>query len=349
MKIRVGAWRRTEAGGARDGRRPGERSGLHAAGAALAVLMAVALAVALQPASATAAGIKWQPLTLQQALDRAKDKNEIVMIDVFSDHCGQCKDMDEGFWNTPEGAELGEDLIAIKIESDKPEGIPLHRRYPILGLPAVIFLRPDGEEIGRVLGFRDRRDFIVDAQSLKSGIDPLPAMERALAASPSNLAQIAAVLEQYLYRRREADAQKLLDRAMQVDKARQSLDGLRALSSMAKYKEGFTGDKAGALALWKTIVEQYPTNMGVASGVSGSLKIAMAQGETVSWIDWICKIAEQYPGEGRLQYNVAIVAYHQGVGDPCLAKAARRAIAAKIGPPNMDSIAVVLEKPTRGK
>jgi len=340
MRIAGGEARKTEGTRVRESK---------AVGAAFGIALAAALALALLPAGVRAAGIKWDAYTVDQALARAKEKNRILMIDMYSTHCGQCMDMEEGLWNTKDGADLGDGLIAIKIASDQPEGIPVHRRYPILGLPAVLFIGPDGREIGRVLGYRDRADFIVEANALKAGIDPLPDMEKKLAAAPNDLAQINAVLEQYLFRKREADAQKLLDRIMELDKAHQSLEGVRALSTMAKYKENYLNDQAAALPLWKSIVELYPTNPGVASGVSGSLKTAVAWGQTQTWIDWICAIGEKYPNEGRLQYNIAIVAYHQGITAPCLGKAARRAIAQKIGPTNMPAIADTLEGKAKKK
>jgi len=299
----------------------------------------------LSPALVHAAGpgVEWEKMTLDQALLKAKDKNRIVMIDVFSDHCMQCKDMDEQFWSTAEGARLADDLIPLQIMSDGPEGAQLGRRFPILGLPAVLFIGPDGKEIGRVVGFRGVQSFLDEALGLKSGIDPLPAVEADLAAQPGSFALMANAVEEYLFRKREDQARELLDKMVAADKQRTSIEVTRAMSSMGKYYEYFKQDGEAALTMWKSIVELYPTSAGVASGINGSCKIAVSWGKTADWIDWICGIGAKYPDDGRLHYNIAMIAYRQGLKHACLAASARKAIEKKVGPPNMGEIAAALE------
>ena len=323
------------------------RLGASLAGAArkpmvMLVLLAVVGAVAF-PAGVRAAGIQWADLTLEQALEKAAKEDRMVMVDVYSTHCGQCGELDEQVWDTPDGAALGQDLIALRIESGAPTSATLQKRYPILGLPAILFLRPDGEELGRIVGYRSPADFLDQANNLKSGIDPLPAAEADLAAHPNSLPVLAEVMELYLYQKRQDDAKKLLDRIMELDTQHTSSDATRSLTMMAKYDEYFLGDYRASLPIWKSLVELYASSVGVASGIQGSLKIAVSWNQTADWIDWICEIGEKHPDLGSLQYNIAIVSYHQGIRGHCLAEAARRAMALGVGPSNMGSIADALE------
>jgi hypothetical protein len=153
------------------------------------------------------------------------------------------------------------------------------------------------------------------------------------------------VLEQYIYRQREAAARELLDRMMALDTAHRSTDATRGLITMAKYQQQFKRDWNAALGVWRSLVELYPTSPSVSSGIKGSCGIAKAWGQEASWIEWICAIGAQHPESGRLHYNIAMIAYRDGLTDPCLAKSARIAISHGIGPKNMDEIAAVLEGP----
>ena len=135
----------------------------------------------------------------------------------------------------------------------------------------------------------------------------------------------------------------MLDRIMALDAEHRSREATKALTMMAKYRQNFKRDWAGALALWKSLVRLYPTQPSVASGIKGSCTIAKAWGEEQEWIDWICGIGAEYPESGRLHYNIAMISYHQGLTDSCLAKSARIARAQGVGPKNMDEIAGKLE------
>ncbi len=298
--------------------------------------------------AARADGVEWSDLSLDEALAKAEEANTLVIIDVFSDHCGQCKDMDTDLWNTPEGAELAEGLIALRIASDKPEGIPLQRRYPIIGLPVVLFLQPDGTELDRVAGFRSVKKFLEEAHALKAGFDPLPMMEEELEANPSSLQLLVEVLEKYLYRRREAEAESLLQRMLHLDSKRKAKEPRKALMFMAKYHSYFHRDKEKSQEYWRTLIEQYAGSPAVSSGVKATYEYARSRGKLQDWIEWICGVIAENPGAGRLNYYTARIAHRGGLTHPCLAQAARTAHALGVGPANLDSIAVILEgKPAK--
>jgi hypothetical protein len=308
-------------------------------------LLALAGAMAILSGPAQAEGVQWADLSLDEALAKAGEFGTLVMVDVYSDHCGQCGDMDRELWETPTGAALAEGMVAIKIASDKPEGIPLQRRYPILGLPALLFLRPDGSEVDRLIGYRNPRQFIEEARLRKSGFDPLPEMEAELAAQPDSPRHLLEVLEKYLYRTRVAEADSLLQRLLEVDGKGQARSAGKAMMYMAKYHAYYERDAIQSQMRWKTLVERLPHSTSVTSGVIETHKFAQAHRRLDDWVDWICEITDQNPTAGRLNYYVARYAHRSGLRHPCLARAARAAHALGVGPANLDSIAVILEGP----
>jgi thioredoxin 1 len=158
-------------------------------------------------AASRAEGVEWAKLTIDQALEEASKTGKIVMVNVHSSHCGACAQLEADVWLTPDGVELAEGTIPISVDNAAPEGGYLQTRYPVTGLPAVIFIRPDGKEVDRVVGYmRGKQAFLGEALPLKDGIDRLPAMEEQLAAHPDSLPLILPVLERRLNRFQDQDA-----------------------------------------------------------------------------------------------------------------------------------------------
>jgi thiol-disulfide isomerase/thioredoxin len=298
------------------------------------------LAVGCSPAYASEAGVQWRDLTLEQALAEAKEKDTMVLVDVWAGHCHSCGQMDIDLWDTPEGAKLAEKYIPIKIESVSATGREFSDRYPITGLPSIILLRPDGTELDRVEGYYEKRKFLRDFQPLLDGTDPLLVMEAHMAARPDSLDLVYEIFEKYLNRRREAEADTLFNRLLQKGGVRYAD---KAIVRMARYQEYVRHDYPKTLEYYKMLVEQYPSASSAGGAINGAFKTMVNMGKGDEWPDWICGVLEKNPQEGYLQRSAAMTAFQGGYRGHCFAEAARRAIALGVGKSAyMDSIAVIL-------
>lgn len=295
-------------------------------------------------ADGAAEGIAWRDLTIDEALAEAAAGGTFVMIDVYASHCGQCKEMDVDLWDTPEGAELGDGLIAMRIPSDRREGIELQQRYPILGLPAVLFLAPDGTELDRIIGFRDRGVFLEEARLLKAGADPLPDMEREVAEDPKKISLLYDVFEKYLYRKRLEDAKALLPRLEAADPQGRSMISTKAIMMLAKYHDYFLRDRKQGQVYWRRILEHYPESSGVTSALKATIEYAKMTGTLDEWITWVCQFTEAHPKARSLNMYTARFAHREGLRRACLAKAARNAMAVGRVPAGFDTVATQLEE-----
>jgi hypothetical protein len=308
------------------------------------LLVALLSILLLVPAArAFAQGVVWRSSTLDEALAEAASSERTLMIDVRANHCGQCIVFETEFWNTPAGAEFADGMIPLKIDSTTPAGAELSKRYPVTGLPCVIFVRPDGTEIDRVVGYETKQKFLDEAQQLKNGIDPLPGMEKALAANPDALALMLPILDRYLYRWREAEAMTMLQRILAHDPENRGTQAERALTKVAKYYELVHVDPKIQMDNYKMLLDRFPACSSAGAAVEGSYKAALRLGTTKDWIPWICKILEGQSTNGRLQYASAMTASRYGIIDPCFAKAARQARALGVGGAFLDTLAVKLE------
>ncbi len=100
-----------------------------------------------------------------KALSRAKDENKPILMDFYTDWCSWCKKLDaETYGNETVAALLNESFICLKVDAERHAD--LAKEYDVLGYPTIVFLSPDREEIGRIVGYERPNKFLQDARNL---------------------------------------------------------------------------------------------------------------------------------------------------------------------------------------
>ena len=288
--------------------------------------------------------VSWFQGSFEEAQAEAKAKDKMLLVDVWSEHCAQCGVMDEQVWGTAEGAALVGDAIAVKVPSDAPESYDFRHRYPITGLPAIILLNSDGDEINRIVGYLGRERFLVDGNEMMTGIDPIPELETRVETTPQDLATRFILLEQYLFRGREAEARRQMDAILEADPDNGTGNADKAVRALAKYYAFFLMDAGGSAEIWRTIPERYPNSSALTAALKATLDYEKSSGSVDSWKSWVCGLTDRYSANGVFNWNVATYASRNGVRGECLAEAARRAKSLNIAPATAqaDSIIQVL-------
>jgi len=104
-------------------------------------------------------------------LEQAKTDGKTVMIDFYADWCIPCKELDHYTFSDPRVLEFSREMVVVKanLTSDKsPEVIAVKERFGIVGVPTVVFIDRQGNEIEdlRFVGF-------IDADQLLEKLDRL--------------------------------------------------------------------------------------------------------------------------------------------------------------------------------
>lgn len=151
------------------------------------------LGLALIPVLALAAenAAFFSELSFDAARDRAAAENKIVFIDFYTTWCGPCKELDATTWQNPAVvALLTEKAVSLKIDAEKER--ELARRYGVRGYPTLLLLKPSGQEIDRLIGYREPARFIEEFNAGLSGQTALVRARDAVAAASDDHARVKA-------------------------------------------------------------------------------------------------------------------------------------------------------------
>jgi thiol:disulfide interchange protein DsbD len=136
-----------------------------AAGAAV-ILSGVALTVSLLvPGGTTAA---WDEYKLYK-LSLARQRQQPVVIDFYADWCVTCHELEKSVFSDPAVIEALGGFVRLRVDATDmmvPAVQEALQSYEVFGLPAVIFLGPEGQEIeaARVSGYVPPAEFLRSVQ-----------------------------------------------------------------------------------------------------------------------------------------------------------------------------------------
>ena len=104
------------------------------------------------PAQAEPQG--WLKQDLEGALAQAQVGGKVVLVDIYAEWCGDCKELDEKTWPDPQvAAWIREHAVPVRIDTDKVRK-DLGRRLGVRSYPTVLVLDAQGRELRRSLGFQ---------------------------------------------------------------------------------------------------------------------------------------------------------------------------------------------------
>ncbi len=104
------------------------------------------------------------------AIATAGQEDKIVMLDVYTDWCPPCKQLDEEVFSDQNvAAEVNKDFVALKVNPEKGRANrEFVERYQVQGYPTILFLNGKGEEIHRMAGFKAAEGFLEELETARS-------------------------------------------------------------------------------------------------------------------------------------------------------------------------------------
>jgi thiol-disulfide isomerase/thioredoxin len=127
-----------------------------------------ALSYAGGDAEAPPSGVKFETISLDEAIAKAGEQDRVVLIDFYTTWCPPCKLLDLKTWPDADVATWA-DQHAICLKLDAEKEVALATTHEIDAYPTILFLSNAGEEMGRIVGFRDPKMFLLEAEAILAG------------------------------------------------------------------------------------------------------------------------------------------------------------------------------------
>jgi thioredoxin-related protein len=117
-------------------------------------------------------------LSFDAACKLAGEQNKVVMIDFYTTWCGPCKMLDKNTWSDRTVQKwLGEKTVSLKLDAEKE--VSLAKKYRVSAYPTILFIKPDGEVIDRLVGYADPKKFLESSNASLSGDTSIIRAQRA--------------------------------------------------------------------------------------------------------------------------------------------------------------------------
>jgi len=107
----------------------------------------------------------------EAALAMAKEKDQRVFIDFYTDWCYWCKVLDTSTYADPSVIAMSADLVFAKINAEVDTLIA--QKYGVTGYPTLILMENDGTEIERIVGYLPPIEFKEEVTNYLNGIGTL--------------------------------------------------------------------------------------------------------------------------------------------------------------------------------
>lgn len=101
--------------------------------------------------------LDWTWNNYDLALEKAQP-NKYVLIDFWAVWCTECKEMDKKAFRNPEVVRLLKDFVLLKVDVDTTP--QLRAKFAVGGLPVLVVVNSEGEEVARAVGYQTTEQVI---------------------------------------------------------------------------------------------------------------------------------------------------------------------------------------------
>jgi tetratricopeptide (TPR) repeat protein len=188
--------------------------------------------------------------------------------------------------------EFSEQFISIKINAGEEPGKEIAERYNINGVPQMVFVNNNEDEIDRIIGYRKPNDFIVQVQDILDGNNTLPDLTDRLANDPDNNDLLSALAGKYVEMGNDNGATELYEKLLvnSPGNVSEEINGARYYLAMKKFYEG---DKAPI----ESFIKAYPSSEYVYEAYSKVSRFYASEKDMENEVIVLTEWSNKYPDD----------------------------------------------------
>jgi thioredoxin-related protein len=206
--------------------------------------------------SSVFAQVDFQKGSLADMYKMAKDQKKILMVDVMTDWCKWCIELDNKVYAKPDMYEFANaKQINYKIDAEKGEGVDFAKKYGIKGYPTVLFLNADGSEVDRIYGYVPLKDFVEMMKDYNKGVNTMSYLKKKLETNPDDIITNLKMADKLITMGENDAAKKNLQKIIDIDP--QDLSGK---VPEAKYDLATLSDKEHIVQNIQGFISDYPNS-----------------------------------------------------------------------------------------
>jgi thioredoxin-related protein len=108
----------------------------------------------------TFAGSTWLK-TIAAAQKEAKEKNQLILVDMFAEWCGWCHRFEREVFPSKIFQDATADMVLLRLNTeDGKEGTQMSRKFGITSLPTFLLLTPELTSAGQIRGYAPPEPFV---------------------------------------------------------------------------------------------------------------------------------------------------------------------------------------------
>ena len=129
------------------------------------LLLFLAFVLTFAPVHIADAQVRFEDLTFEAALVKAKAEGRDVFVYLWTEWCAPCRQLESIAFADPAVSAAINEYIPLKLNAEEGQGIDVNSRYKVSGYPAFLFLNASGKELGRVIGTRSNPTYVTAIRS----------------------------------------------------------------------------------------------------------------------------------------------------------------------------------------
>ena len=261
---------------------------------------------------------------LAEATTKAEAQKKPVMIDFITDWCRWCDTLDARTYSDADVASFVNDrLVAIKIDAEKGEGIDIARKYGVNAYPTIVFIKPDGGEIDRILGYVAAAPFLQTVKDYVHGVNTIGALQTELKKNPNDAQLHYAMATKQLDRNNAAGAAEHFQRLLELDPKNEMGHNEEAQYNVAM--AAFRADKDASKLV--AFMESYPGSDLVRQALSTLWRSYVKAKDGESGKKYFTQYTRKWPNDAGMMNNYAWNCAEQGINLDHAADIAKQAVA----------------------